>query len=458
MTPRRNSLLRTLFKSFLLPGAVAITLGVFIVYSLVKEEYEELLDVELNSKAHLLLNIFETTRNRGALADVSALSTLLAFENAASEPDERTVFWFLDAAGHVVVQSPGADPALLPINISDGFSTAQDHRFAILSSDIGRGNTVIVAMPMTERNEAIRDVLSGVILGFVLLGLLFAVAAFWAVRRSVGVIADLSDNIAEKNEHNLSPIDRQNSFVEIEPAIDTLDTLMARLDSALAAERAFATNAAHELRTPVAICLAHVQRLKTMLNDPVTSGSAAEIELGLKRLVRLIERLLQMSRAQSGIGINAVETDVNQVISLLLKELREREPSHDKLNIIYPTGEWPSRVDPDALGIILNNVLENALKYASGDMPTIVDASQAGRVIVSNDCDALDPTDLQAIKHRFIRIAPMSDGYGLGLSIVQELCNQSGCTVEFLSPQQGKKRGFTAILTIPAHEFPVPNG
>lgn len=443
MTPRRTSLLRSLFKSLLIPGIVAGIVGVLVVYGLVKEEYDELQDLGLTSKAHLLLTIFE--RSQGA----DDLSTLMGFENVTHEPDEKTTYWLVDGSNDVIAASEGADPLLLPDVTDAERMTANGHRFAIVRSTLHENVSVIVATPMIERNEAITDVLLGVILGFALLGLLGAFATYWAVRRSAGVIAALSKNIAEKDAQNLSPIDRTNSFAEIEPAIDTLDTLMARLDATLAAERAFATNAAHELRTPVAICLAHVQRLKTRLSDPDMAGHAAEIEQGLKRLVRLIERLLQMSRAQSGLGMSQTKRDIVPVISLLLKEMRDREPSKGQFIIKEPVGIWLSHVDPDAMGIILSNIFENALKYRSGDAPTIVDASHEGRVIISNDCEALSAADLEAIHHRFVRRATLSDGFGLGLSIVQELCAQSGCNFEVTSPQYGKKRGFTAVLELP---------
>ena len=181
------------------------------------------------------------------------------------------------------------------------------------------------------------------------------------------------------------------------------------------------------------------------------SGNVAEIETALKRLVRLIERLLEMSRAQSGIGSIAIETDVNQVTGLLLNELRNREPSEVKLIVKHPSGEWLSHVDPDAFGIILSNLFDNMLKHASGGAPSVVDATQPGCVTISNDCGPLEAADVEEIKGRFVRKTTMPNGYGLGLSIVQELCNQSGCTLEIVSPQHGKTRGFTATITVPSH-------
>ena len=308
--------------------------------------------------------------------------------------------------------------------------------------------TVIIATPMDERNEAIRDVVFSAFAGFLLLGILVAFVAYRSVKRSVSVIADLSTEIEAKDAQNLTPINRQNTFAEIEPAIDTIDTLMARLEAALTAERQFSTNAAHELRTPVAISLAHVQRLQIKLTTVETRQNAMEIEQGLKRLTRLIERMLQMSRAQSGLGISAEHADIVPVINLLLRELADRVPSSDALVVTSPQGIWMSNVDPDAVGIILNNLFENAIRHASGDGPLTVDASQTGQIVISNDCEPLSLSDLEAIKQRHTRRAAPSSGFGLGLAIVQDFCDQSGSMLEISSPPQGTLRGFAVTLTL----------
>jgi len=451
MIKRVPSLLNTLFRSLLLPGIVAVILGVFIVFSLVREEYDELQDMALASKAHLLLQVFEAQTKPGDITALQGDFRPLSFEHDLLDADELTQFWVLDAEGHMLLHSTRLDDEILTARIAGGFVTALGFRITDATTQDG-SLTVVAATPMEERNEAIRDVVLGVITGFVLLGFLVAGAAYVAVRRSAAVIVELSTQIESKDAHDLSPINRTNTFAEIEPAIDKMDTLMARLDAALKAERAFATNAAHELRTPVAICLAHVQRLRTKLTDTDTSRSAADLEQGLKRLTRLIERLLQMARAQSGLGVGASAADIAPVIKLLLRELRERVPSPEMLVVTEPQGVWMSNVDPDAIGIILNNLFDNALKHASGDAPMIVDASTHGLIVISNDCPALAPDEMAAIKQRFSRHSKRSAGFGLGLSIVQELCEQSDSTLELASPCRGQTRGFSARVTFSVSE------
>ena len=445
MTLRGKSLFQSLLGSLLLPGLAVMVISVLIVHHVFKDEYDELLDASLIGKAHLLLEFIETTQSSTDF-DVGSL---LNFESKLRKPDERALMWYLDRDGKVYAQSKTVGGFALPASLVPGLSTTRGHRFIVLRSDQPGTGSVVVAEPMVERNEAITDVVIGVVAGFAMLGMLFGLSSFWAVRRSVAMIAELSRNIAEKNEHNLSPIDRENVFSEITPAIDTLDALMARLDRAMNAERAFATNAAHELRTPVAICQAQAQRLRAKLDEPDQIENIVEIQTALKRLERLIERLLQLSRAQSGLGLNAVMTDVNPVIALLMSEMRTRSPNPDKLQLKFPEGRFLTRVDPDALGIILNNIFDNALKHARGPSPTIVDASQPGHVAVSNDCDPLSRADLERIKQRFIRRDLLSNGYGLGLSIVQDLCNQSGCRLEIYVPRKNSPRGFAAVLHLP---------
>jgi two-component system OmpR family sensor kinase len=446
---RRTSLISTLLASVVLPGALAIVVGAFIVYSVVREEYGELQDNELAAKSQLLLKLYRTTPPEANDRDRVVVSDALDVENAQRAESERSLFWVLDAGGRVVMQSPGADPALLPDDLKTGFDTANDHRFFTLRSDEEPPVRLVLAVTLRERNSTIREAVFAVLFGFLLLSSVFVAIAFRSVRRSVGVIENLARNISEKNEHNLSPVDRENSFAEIEPAIDTLDTLMARLDKALSAERAFATNAAHELRTPVAVAIAQVQRLKASLKDPAASRKIAEIEAALKRLVRLTERLLQLSRTQAGLGSHVEAYDVSEVLTLLLTDLREREPSGDRLDIRFPMRDCITTIDPDALGIMLNNLLDNALKHAPARSPIVVDASEGCRVEVVNDCDPLSGDDLAAVTRRFIRRTSSIDGFGLGLSIVQQLCEQSGCSLEVISPLPGTSRGFKAILNIP---------
>ncbi|MGC1497952.1 MAG: histidine kinase dimerization/phospho-acceptor domain-containing protein [Sulfitobacter sp.] len=449
MTNHPESLLRSLLKSMLLPSFVAIVLCGTLAFLLVKDEYDEALDIGLTNRAYLLLGLLEGSTIDPAPSTSPSISNLLNFEEQTHRPEERTLFWLLDADGAVLQVSPLATAGLYPDDFQGGFTTANSYRFRYLQSPAGSGKAIIVGEPLIERNEAVRDILILVMLSFFALVVVMCLAMFRSLRVSVQSVRRLSEKIAEKSERDLTPIDRRHSFQEIEPAIDTLDELMGRLNTALIAEREFATVAAHELRTPVAICLAHTQRLKATLIDAADKEKATAIEKGLKRLTKLIERLLQLSRAQSGLGANAESSDLNKVTQLLLAEFIDRLPEGKKVETRPPMGSYQSYISPDAFGIILNNLFDNASKYCDGPTGIMVDAATSGEIVVSNDCDPLSVEEMTEIKQRFGRKSNLADGYGLGLSIVQALCEQAGATLEISSPIQGSGRGFTATLKLP---------
>lgn len=96
MTTRRKSLLGAILKSLIIPGTIAILAGVFVVYSLMKNEYDEILDIGLTSKANLLLKIVETAAEANSVPNTLDLSALLSFEEEAIGQDERTIYWLLD--------------------------------------------------------------------------------------------------------------------------------------------------------------------------------------------------------------------------------------------------------------------------------------------------------------------------------------------------------------------------
>lgn len=448
-----KSLFRTLLKSMLLPSMIAIILGGSFAFLTVREEYDELLDIGLTNRAYLLLNLMQTSPKSDDQLSSPKISELLAFEYETHDPTEQTVFWLLDETGRVLQRSPLALEGMFPEGIEEGFTSANGYRFRLLKAESGSGPSIIVGEPLHERNEAIRDIIVGVMLSFLALVAIMWFATISSLRRSVESIEKLSEDIADKSEHNLTPIDRSHSFQEIEPAINTLDELMGRLNTAIMAEREFATVAAHELRTPVAICIAHVQRLKATLEDPKAAEKATSIEQGLKRLTRLIERLLQLSRAQSGLGTIAETSDLNEVTKLLIDELKDRLPKGHKIEIDGPKGTFESNIDPDAFGIMLSNLFDNAVKYSDDSDGIKIDAATSGEISISNDCDPLTADEVTEVTKRFVRKSNLADGHGLGLSIVQALCEQTGSALEIQSPMRGSVRGFTATLKLPPQTY-----
>ena len=436
-----------LLRPLLIGCTAAFILGTALSVYIVRAEYDELLDLSLKAKAELLLPL------------VSAEFDLVAFEVSdhldrvepnAMASEEKASFWLVDSRNQVIVRSRNMPQGLdHQAGAAGMFLDTDTHRFFSTSqNDFGR--RLIIAEPLLERNEVVRDSLVGVSLSMAfLVAIVFAVIRV-SIRHLHRAVSQLSTMIAQKSATNLDPIDATASFQEMSPAVETINDLMARLGKAVEAERNFATNAAHELRTPLAVSLAQTQRLKAGLADSALLVKGTEVESGLRKLIHLVERLLQFSRAQSGLGTAEQASNANTVTALMFKEAAQRTDAGHRIVTHPPTGEFTSTIDPDALAIILSNLIDNAIKHSPADTPINLDARTTGQISISNDCSPLSAEEMDRIQQRFMRHSNSKDGFGVGLAIVKTLCEQSGCSMTAQSPCPGTERGMIVTLVLPS--------
>ena len=225
-----------------------------------------------------------------------------------------------------------------------------------------------------------------------------------------------------------------------------MNGLLGRLEAAFAAERSFAANAAHELRTPLAGAIAQTQRLQAETRDADARARAAEIEATLKRLTRLSERLLQLARAEGGRLRRDVAADLRPVARLIVDDLaRGAEPG--RILLALPDSAIMSDLDPDAFAIVLRNLIENAQRHGQAEAPVEVSLANDGTLIVANDGPVVPAEDLARLTHRFERARSDSEGSGLGLAIVATIAERSGSPFELRSPREGRASGFEARLS-----------
>ncbi|MGB7321488.1 MAG: HAMP domain-containing sensor histidine kinase, partial [Albidovulum sp.] len=183
--------------------------------------------------------------------------------------------------------------------------------------------------------------------------------------------------------------------------------------------------------------------------DPDVIKRTVEVETGLKKLIHLVERLLQFSRAQSGLGTSEELTDVSVVTTLMFNEAARRSDAQDRIAIHPPITPFFSSIDPDALAIILSNLIDNALKHSQPNTMVELDGRAEGEISISNDCEPLSECDQAKIQERYLRQSTRNDGFGVGMAIVKTLCEQSGSKLTIESPRSGSRRGITVKLQFP---------
>ena len=425
-------------------GFAAIWLLAVLATALVlQNEQEELLDLQLRETARVFLPVLaERWKAGGPDEPPSAI-----FDG---DPDEALVYFLVDGAGRILLRSPSAVSVELPkTNTGPGYVTTETHVFYATEQNAD-GVSVLYGDPKQERFEAYRDSFLAFLVPMLALLPLAYLLVGWIARIALRPLNRLRDEIAARDEGRLDPIDAGAQPEELRVITATTNGLMVRLGRALEGERAFATNAAHELRTPVAAALAQTQRLRAETSDAALVERVVRIETALVRMGRLVARLLQLARADAGIGSAAEPQDLRALLNHVLDDSRRDARRAPRLTERLHGSPVLSPIDPDAFAILAGNLVDNAFQHAPEDSAIVVILTRKGSLSVANGGPCLDQTALLGLTRRFQRKDDAGQGFGLGLHIADTIARQSGGVLTLHSPAAGRDDGFEARFEAPA--------
>lgn len=406
-----------------------------------RQAIEEVFDAALQETAQRILPL--------AVADVLGRDEADPTQRLAQsrEHDEILSYAVRDAQGRLLLLSHDADPAIFPPWHGVGFGQSATHRF--YSEEALQGSVrLTVAEPLAHRSGVGREILMGLALPLLIVLPVALLAIVLAVRASLDPLRRFRERLAARGARDLSQLPLDDLPPEVAPVADTLNDLLARLAAAFEAERSFAANAAHELRTPLAGAIAQAQRLQAETRDAAAQARAADIEATLKRLTRLSERLMQLARAEGGRLRLDHASDLRRVARILTDELA-RQASAGRLVLVLPPGPVMSDLDPDVFAILLRNLVENALRHGTDGTPIEVSLSREGVLTVANDGPVVPSEALSRLVDRFERAGTQAEGSGLGLAIVQAIAQRIGSALVLRSPRPGQASGFEASLALP---------
>lgn len=416
-----------------------VWLGAAVLTALsLRHEMEEVFDSSLEETAQRLLPlaVLEIT-NREAGDGDQHLAPIRAHP-------ELLTYVVRDDAGGLLMRSHAADPAAFPDWTGPGFAQNATHRF--YSEDTLQGSIrLTVAEPLAQRQQAVGEILMRQILPLALMIPLTLAIVGLSVALGLSGLRRFRGRLAAREARDLSPVPVSDLPAELQTVGETLNDLLARLDAAFEAERSFAANAAHELRTPLAGAIAQIQRLKQETQEAPVIARAVAIEETLKRLTRLSERLLQLARAEGGKLRVDQPGDLRPVARLLVDDLGRNAAG--RLVLSLPEGPVLSRLDPDAFGIVLRNLIENALRHGTPGAPVQVILTEAAELTVANPGPVVAPEVLARLTDRFAR-ASTGAGSGLGLAIVAAIAGRIGGRLVLSSPRPGHADGFEARITL----------
>lgn len=165
----------------------------------------------------------------------------------------------------------------------------------------------------------------------------------------------------------------------------------------------------------------------------------------------MAEKLLQLSRAEAGIGGSSNTVDLRPVLDMVVTDFQRDSRTNGRLQYsAAPDAKLVRNADMDAFGIVTRNLIENALLHGDPDLPVNVSLESGGIIRVINGGPLVREADMASLKKRFSRGKTTASGSGLGLAIADRIVSQMGGTLELSSPATGAKTGFEAKMTLPA--------
>jgi two-component system OmpR family sensor kinase len=242
---------------------------------------------------------------------------------------------------------------------------------------------------------------------------------------------------------------------EIRPLADALNDLLGRLDQSFSLQRRFAADAAHELRTPLTALNLQVQLAERAQTDADRARAFERLRQGIRRATRLVQQLLTMARLDPDAATaTPTSIDVGKLVASVVEDARPLAAERAiALNCEGTTDPACVNGSEDALRILFNNLVDNALRYtpAGGRVLTAVARDQDGvQVVVEDTGPGIPEEERERVFDRFYRgRSAEATGTGLGLAIVSQVAemHRGAVTLEAADPGSG---GLRVRVRLPA--------
>lgn len=437
-----HSLAGRLTRTLILWIGGAWLLSVLVVAWYVDREINYNFDSELVEVSHRMfdLAVEEMDRRRD---EASPIRPLIAPPPLFG--DAAVVYRMVDGQARVLLRSAEAAPNTFDVPVAPGFANLEAWRVYTVRHPT-RDLFLQVADPMSERRDALNRTLFGLLLLMVAMLPLLALLLSRIARAELQPLQRLGTEIGERSGTDLRPIALPGLPQELALVGDHVNRLLERLSQSLDVERALAANAAHELRTPLA---AARLRLQTALDHELQRSDVEAALVALQSLSHRAEKLLQLSRAESGASLTRSEVDLVQLAATVAQEFWQESRALGRLDLDVPeSGAAPRTLgDFDALAIALRNLIENALHYA-GTARVQLEVTAAGELVVRDFGPGVNDVELRTLQLRHVRHSAERAGYGLGLSIVSTIVAKHDAQLVLNSPPEGAASGFEARIVL----------
>ena len=367
--------------------------------------------------------------------DLQVLASSLAQQYQAGSQQELGLALQVWQNNQLVYRSPLAPET--PMAETEGFT---EHNFAGKRWRVFRQTptallTVIVAQPLQQRQQLADEVITASIYPVVLSLPLQALLIWLVVSKALSPIKRFSAQLASKKANDLTAVELEQVPAELDQMLKTTNLLFARLADAFEREKRFASDVAHELRTPLSVLQVNLhnasqQWQQSGMADPQDSMLA--LQAGVERMSALIEQIMLLNRTNpEHFQARTEQLDLaglcRQVVADWYPQIEKKQQQIELIGLEHLS----LKGDAFALRLLVSNLVGNASKYTqAGGAIQLELMTQAGKAVltVQDNGPGIPPEEYSRVFDRFYRVGGDRHqsgtlGSGLGLAIVRDIVN-----------------------------------
>lgn len=434
-----NSIRRTLLAALLGAICLAMAVGAWATYRAARHEADALFDYHLRQ---LALSVRDQT-------------FLGSAEFLANDENLDYVIRVWDFTGLTLYSSKPhqALPGITQLGYS--LADSREGEWRIFATQY-QGMTIAVAQPMRVRDRLAADAAWSTLKPFLVVLPALGALIWLLVGYGLRPLARLADSVQKRTPESLAPVPEAGLPEELRPLVASLNDLLARLDTAFAAQRDFVADAAHELRTPLTALQLQAQLVERAGDESARAAALDALRQGLGRAAHTVQQLLTLARQEPG-AATAPLLPID-LAALARAGVVEHAPLAEAKSIDLGLADTDADLvvlgDADALRILLANLIRNALRHtpAGGRVDVACTRGASGVVLRVDDSGAGIPaSERERVFDRFYQ-SPVASaggdetGSGLGLAIVRAIAVRHGAEIVLDVAPLG---GLRAQLTLP---------
>jgi len=437
------SLQRRLLLYLLVCAPLVWSIGMLVSVSRARHEVNELYDSEMIRVARQVQGVLASLPagakpSRGLLVAQGDMGESEVGDFAISAWDAAGELLAFDRDAVLLTRRPG----------TTGFVDERigNDRWRVYYLQSSSGEWLVAAgQDAHERDEVVYSLALSQLLPWLVLMPVLLLAMALAVQRALAPVRELSAELGARGAEDLRPLPAERAPQELKPLVTAMNGLLGRMNETLARERRFTTDAAHELRTPLAVLRAQWDVVRGASDGASRGAAERKLSTGMDRMDRLVTQLLALAGVETRLPKERGFSDevswpeiVEQAVSDCLPIAERRRV---EIECSWPpakTHPFPLLGDLHLLTVLLRNLLDNAVRYApSGSVARL--RFDADSLTVENDGEPLSEEQVARAGERFYRPGGQQEsGSGLGISIVLRIAALHGLAISFGACDNGR--------------------